>query len=171
MKVIDILFKGRRVSDILAVLSVFLCFVAALAFGLIYKFDAETPVSFAVTPADQIAAPPYKSSLDEFTLKDGIIFARGWACKTDEEYSLVNIAFLLKNTSDGRYYKLKTIAETRPDVTQAEGNGYNLDNAGWQAQAKDASLPDAIYQPCFIYTDGNGNRHLFTYPQEARLNE
>ena len=144
----------------------------SFVFIYIYKSERETIKTFDLpnnyeTIFFEEYDSEYSTFLDTFGYSDdGFIVSRGWAMKVGDSNleSYANLTFLLKNEQN-IYFKVKTVVENRPDVTEVFSDGTNYNNSGFLARGSVKKLSEGDYQACLLYIEKDGTSHLFLYDQ------
>lgn len=114
---------------------------------------------------------PYHMGIDtkvsEGEIIQGVVFEQGsrmieisgYAYKKGQKIERFDSDFILKNTENGKMYKMNTTMVKNHDLMNVDGM-YDCSNAGMTAKAFTSGLQEGIYEICIIY--GNDGEDIFS---------
>jgi len=107
------------------------------------------------------SAEDFRTGIESFKDSGEMLMIAGWAVQRPDAVPNSIVELILKG--EGAAYAATTVPVSRPDVTAALKNGFNLDNSGFSARVSTKELPKGRYQVgVHVYQKGNKGTVKFT---------
>lgn len=132
----------------------FICILSIMVTGVIiyYEYKSNSVINEYRVEKGLRHNGELKYEINKEELNDGYIHIEGYAYIEGENMEYIDQSIILKDCSNGKYYKVKTEFRKRTDVTVKVGDRYNYDNSGFETRIFKKKLrADDKYKICILY--------------------